>query len=67
MIGVYPLLQDETCWFLAIDFDKGEWQQHVEAFLKTCDKFEIPAALERSQSGNAPIFGSSLISRFQLP
>lgn len=52
MIGVYPFLPDETCWFLAIDFDKGQWQQHVEAFLKTCDKFEIPAALERSQSGN---------------
>ncbi|MBI4431529.1 MAG: DEAD/DEAH box helicase family protein, partial [Candidatus Omnitrophica bacterium] len=52
MIGVYPLLKDETCWFLAIDFDKGEWQRHVEAFLKTCDMFEVPAALERSQSGN---------------
>jgi hypothetical protein len=21
-IGVYPLLLDETCWFLAVDFDK---------------------------------------------
>jgi hypothetical protein len=25
--GIYPLCQDETCWFLAIDFDKGEWEQ----------------------------------------
>lgn len=21
-IGIYPLLDDETCWFLAVDFDK---------------------------------------------
>jgi len=25
-IGVYPLLIDETCWFLAADFDKAAWQ-----------------------------------------
>ena len=24
-IGVYPMLADETCWFLAIDFDKKTW------------------------------------------
>src|SRR5271169_997038 len=24
--GVYPLLTDETCWFLAADFDKTTWQ-----------------------------------------
>jgi hypothetical protein len=23
--GVYPLLEDDTCWFLAVDFDKKEW------------------------------------------
>src|SRR5260370_10101156 len=32
-IGVYPLLQDETCWFLAVDFDKRTWQKHATAFL----------------------------------
>ncbi len=52
MIGLYPLLQDETCWFLAIDFDKDGWQGHVKAFLDICGKWDIPAALERSQSGN---------------
>jgi hypothetical protein len=26
-IGIYPLLQDETCLFLAVDFDKKTWQQ----------------------------------------
>jgi len=52
MIGVYPMFQDESCWFLAIDFDKGKWKEHTGAFLKTCDQWKVPAVLERSQSGN---------------
>jgi len=51
-IGVYPMLLDETCWFLATDFDKASWQQDAEAFLETCKCFDVPAALERSRSGN---------------
>jgi len=50
-IGVYPLLQDETCWFLAVDFDKKQWQEDVAVFLRSCDEIGIPAALERSRSG----------------
>jgi len=51
-IGVYPLLLDETCWFLAIDFDKESWEKDVSAFLDTCEYYKIPASLERSRSGN---------------
>ncbi len=51
-IGVYPLLQDDTCWFVAVDFDKKSWEADACAFLKTCHETEIPAALERSRSGN---------------
>lgn len=51
-IGVYPMLPDETCWFLAADFDKTSWQQDVHAFLETCSLFNVPAAIERSRSGN---------------
>lgn len=50
-IGVYPLLPDETCWFLAVDFDKKAWQEDAAVFLKTCEEMEVPAALERSRSG----------------
>ena len=49
--GVYPLLLDETCHFLAIDFDKAGWQEDAVAFLATCRRFDLPAALERSRSG----------------
>lgn len=51
-IGVYPLLPDETCWFLAADFDKDTWMEDVAAYLSTCDIYQVPAALERSRSGN---------------
>ncbi|MCD9020247.1 DEAD/DEAH box helicase [Cohnella sp. NL03-T5] len=51
-IGVYPMLQDETCWFLAMDFDKKNWQEDVSAVMKVCQDHDIPAALERSRSGN---------------
>jgi len=50
-IGVYPLLPDETCWFLAADFDNRTWEYDVLAFLETCQDFNVPAALERSRSG----------------
>ena len=49
--GVYPLLSNETCWFLAADFDKTTWQDDVRAFLQTCADWNIPAVPERSRSG----------------
>ncbi len=33
VMGVYPLLPDETCWFLAVDFDKRTWTEDVSAFV----------------------------------
>ena len=48
--GVYPLLLDETCWFLAVDFDNKSWQDDASAFLETCRDLGVPAALERSRS-----------------
>jgi superfamily II DNA or RNA helicase len=52
VIGVYLLLPDESCWFLAADFDKTTWMEDVSEFLNTCKAYNIPAALERSRSGN---------------
>ena len=36
VIGVYPMLKDETCWFLAADFDKAAWWEDVMAFAESC-------------------------------
>ncbi|MGV7107479.1 TOTE conflict system archaeo-eukaryotic primase domain-containing protein [Flavobacterium sp. U410] len=51
-IGIYPLLQDNTSWFLVADFDKQNWKEEAVTFLNTCKKNNIPAYLERSRSGN---------------
>ena len=50
--GVYPMLPDETCWFLAADFDKRSWMQDVAAFRDTARAKDVPIAIERSRSGN---------------
>ena len=52
IIGVYPMLRDETCYFLAVDFDKENWVDNVFAFKETCMQENIPVAIERSRSGN---------------
>jgi len=52
VVGVYPLLKDDTCWFLACDFDKTGWELDALEYLATCNRWKIPAYLERSRSGN---------------
>jgi hypothetical protein len=52
VMGVYPVLQDEACFFLAADFDKTHWQEDAGACLDTCRRTGLAAALERSRSGN---------------
>src|SRR5688572_5609307 len=49
--GVYPMLLDETCFVLAVDFDKEGWADDARVFLDTCHRLNIAAALERSRSG----------------
>lgn len=51
-IGIYPLLKDDTCHFLAMDFDKKNWMEDAKSFLEVCKLAEIPAHTERSRSGN---------------
>jgi superfamily II DNA or RNA helicase len=50
--GIYPMLVDETCWFLAADFDKVSWMRDVAAFRDTATAKGVPVAIERSRSGN---------------
>jgi superfamily II DNA or RNA helicase len=52
VMGVYALLPDETCWFLASDFDRAGWKEDAAAFVETCRTIGVPVALERSRSGN---------------
>ncbi len=51
-IGIYPLLDDNTSYFIAADFDKDNWENECLNFMKVCEEFKLPAYLERSGSGN---------------
>ena len=64
-IGVYPLLSDDTCHFLAVDFDKADWKKDARAFVESCHELGVPVALEISRSGkgaHAWIFFSSAVA-----
>lgn len=51
-IGIYPLLKDNTSWFITADFDKKDWQEQCKKAVEVCKENNIPAYLERSRSGN---------------
>ena len=52
VMGVYPMLLDETCHFVVVDFDGRTWAADARAYLDACRECAVPAALERSRSGN---------------
>ena len=50
--GIYPMQLDETCYFLAIDFDDEGWEKDISLLRNVCKEFDISFAVERSRSGN---------------
>ena len=52
VMGIYPMLPDETSYFVAADFDKKDWMTDIHAFMETCRRMNLHAAAERSRSGN---------------
>jgi hypothetical protein len=67
-IGVYPLLPDDSCYFLAVDFDEADWPDDARAFVQSCRQLRVPVALEVSRSGNgAHGFSSRPASRRGMP
>ncbi len=66
-IGVYSLLTDDTCHFLAVDFDEADWRADALAFTQSCRELGVPVALEISRSGNGAhawiFFAASVLAR----
>jgi len=56
VMGVYPMLLDETCFFLAIDLDGEGWREDARALRSVIRDRDLPVALERSRSGNGAHF-----------
>jgi len=52
VVAIYPMLEDNTTWLLAADFDEENWQADVAAFCKCCREIGLTPAVERSRSGN---------------
>lgn len=52
LVGLYPLLTDNTSWLIAADFDKSSWLEDCRSFINICSSYNIPVYLERSRSGN---------------
>ena len=52
VLGIYPLMQDETCRFLAIDFDEEGWRDDVRMVARACRTHDVPCSIEVSRSGN---------------
>lgn len=50
-LGLYPLLENDHCFLLAVDFDEEDWREDARAFLRSCGDLNVPAALEISRSG----------------
>jgi len=55
-LGVYPMFPDETCRFLAFDFDGKAYScdtlhRDVSAIREVCNEKQISMAVERSRSG----------------
>jgi hypothetical protein len=50
-VGVYPLLGDDSCHLLAVDFDDAEWRDDAQGFVQSCRDLGVPVALEVSRSG----------------
>jgi superfamily II DNA or RNA helicase/very-short-patch-repair endonuclease len=53
VMGVYPMLRDETCYFLALKLNKASWPAHARSFVEAGCHLGIPVALERSRSGQS--------------
>lgn len=52
VVGIYPMLNDETCCFLCADFDEEYFRKDVSVFRNICDENRIPVSVEISRSGN---------------
>jgi superfamily II DNA or RNA helicase len=56
VIGLYPLLADNSSWFIVADFDenlvsKNSWINECRVFIEACNSYQLPVYLERSRSG----------------
>ncbi len=52
VVGIYPLLENNTSWFVVVDFDENNWRDEIIKLFEVCTQYQLPAYIERSRSGN---------------
>jgi len=52
VVGIYPLLENNTSYFIAADFDGGNAFVEGQKLIQICKELNLPAYLEKSRSGN---------------
>lgn len=50
-IGIYPLLEDNSSYFIVVDFDGKDWDKDSKKFMGECNSLKIPVYIEKSLSG----------------
>ena len=53
VMGLYPMLRDETCYLVAVALEEANWPEHAKIFGEVCHDLNIPIAIERSRSGQS--------------
>jgi hypothetical protein len=51
-IGIYPVLEDNTSYFLAADFDHANWLDDCVSYQQEIARLGLYGYIERSRSGN---------------
>ena len=51
-LGTYPLMKDDHCRFLVVDFDGEQYREDTKSFVEVCSESGFPVYVERSRSGN---------------
>lgn len=64
VVGIYPMTEDECCYFLAMDFDGDGLEADVAAVQDLCGTYEIPLLVERSRSGLGGMSGFSFRTKY---
>ena len=67
IVGVYPLLEDDTCWFCAIDLDGTGWRDDTRASGRLRTNSAYPSRSNARAQATGLTFGSSSPSESRPP
>lgn len=67
VVGIYPMLEDDQTWLLAVDFDEESWREDVTAFRETCLSFDITPAVDKQGFSQKALNAVKRLAAFRNP